>query len=80
MRANAEVLVKVVAAGREPDRCEDPRRQGRYAGIGAFPAVLGNDFSGIVVEAPYEAHPLQPGNEVYGMGMVPRMAAATRST
>jgi len=38
--------------------------------------VLGNDFSGIVEEAPYEAHPLQPGTEVYGMGMVPRMSGA----
>ena len=38
--------------------------------------MLGNDFSGVVVEAPYEAHPLQPGTEVYGMGMVPRMSGA----
>ena len=60
----------------EPDRREDPRGQGAFGGDRAFPAVLGNDFSGIVVEAPYEAHPLQPGAEVYGMVEVPRFSGA----
>ncbi|MEO5919896.1 MAG: NADP-dependent oxidoreductase, partial [Pseudolysinimonas sp.] len=46
--------------------------KGGFAGIGSFPAILGNDFSGIVVEAPYDAHPLQPGTEVYGMTLTPR--------
>jgi NADPH:quinone reductase-like Zn-dependent oxidoreductase len=38
--------------------------------------VLGNDFSGVVVESPYESHPLQPGTEVYGMLSVPRTGGA----
>jgi NADPH:quinone reductase-like Zn-dependent oxidoreductase len=50
--------------------------KGAFAGIRTFPAVLGNDVSGIVEEAPYEAYPFQPGTEVYGMGMVPRMSGA----
>ena len=37
-----------------------------------WPAVLGFDFSGVVVESPFEAHPLQPGSEVFGMTAMPR--------
>ena len=48
--------------------------RGVFAGISSFPAVLGGDVSGVVVESPYEAHPLQPGTEVFGMGMVPRLS------
>ena len=69
--ANAEFLVKVVAAGVNP--IDAKTRSGR--GVSAlleYPAVLGNDFSGIVVTSPYEGHPLQPGDEVYGMAAVPR--------
>ena len=44
-----------------------------------LPAVIGNDFSGIVVESPYESHPIKVGDEVYGMNPVPR-AGATRSS
>lgn len=76
VRVNAEVLVRVVAAGVNPIDAKTRAGKGAFAGIRSFPAVLGNDFSGIVVEAPYEAHPLQPGTEVYGMGMVPRMPGA----
>ena len=69
--ANAEFLVKVVAAGVNP--IDAKTRSGR--GVSAlldYPAVLGNDFSGIVVTSPYEGHPFQPGDEVYGMAAVPR--------
>jgi NADPH:quinone reductase-like Zn-dependent oxidoreductase len=76
VRVNAELLVRVVAAGVNPIDAKTRAGKGAFPGIAAFPAVLGNDFSGIVEEAPYEAHPLQPGTEVYGMGMVPRMAGA----
>ncbi|WP_333781456.1 NADP-dependent oxidoreductase [Homoserinibacter sp. YIM 151385] len=76
VRANAEILVKVVAAGVNPIDAKTRAGRGAYGAIAQFPAVLGNDFSGIVVEAPYEAHALQPGTEVYGMGMVPRMSGA----
>ena len=76
VRANAELLVKVVAAGVNPIDAKTRAGKGAYAAINSFPAVLGNDFSGIVVEAPYEAHALQPGTEVFGMGMVPRMSGS----
>ncbi|MEO8262821.1 MAG: alcohol dehydrogenase catalytic domain-containing protein, partial [Pseudolysinimonas sp.] len=76
VRVNSEVLVRVVAAGVNPVDAKTRAGKAAFAGFAAFPAVLGNDFSGVVVEAPYEAHPLQPGTEVYGMGMVPRMSGA----
>ena len=76
LRVNAEVLVRVVAAGVNPIDAKTRAGRGAFPGIAAFPAVLGNDFSGLVVEAPYESHPLQPGTEVYGMGMVPRLSGA----
>jgi NADPH:quinone reductase-like Zn-dependent oxidoreductase len=70
------VLVRVVAAGVNPIDAKTRAGKGAFPGISGFPVVLGNDFSGVVVEAPFEAHPLQPGTEVYGMGMVPRMSGA----
>ncbi|TPW73648.1 NADP-dependent oxidoreductase [Schumannella sp. 10F1B-5-1] len=76
VRTNAELLVKVVAAGVNPIDAKTRAGRGAFGAIATFPAVLGNDFSGIVVESPYEAHALQPGTEVYGMGMVPRMSGA----
>ncbi len=76
VRVNAEVLVRVVAAGVNPVDAKTRAGKGAFAGIDHFPAVLGSDFSGIVVEAPYESHPLQPGTEVFGMGMAPRMSGA----
>jgi NADPH:quinone reductase-like Zn-dependent oxidoreductase len=76
VRVNAEVLIRVVAAGVNPVDAKTRSGKGAFAGIRSFPAVLGNDFSGVVVEAPYEAYPFQPGTEVYGMGMVPRMQGA----
>ena len=76
VRVNAELLVRVVAAGVNPIDAKTRAGRGAWAGVTSTPVVLGNDFSGIVVEAPYESHPLQPGTEVYGMGMVPRMSGA----
>lgn len=75
-RVSAELLVRVVAAGVNPIDAKTRAGKGAFGGITGFPVVLGNDFSGVVVETAYEAHPLQPGAEVYGMGMVPRMAGA----
>lgn len=72
IRVNAEFLVKVVAAGVNPIDAKTRAGKGVSAAIGSYPAILGNDFSGIVVESPYEAHPIKPGDEVYGMTMVPR--------
>ncbi len=76
VRTNAEVLVQVVAAGVNPIDVKTRAGRGGFPAIQNFPVVLGNDFSGVVVEAPYEAHPLQPGTEVYGMTTVPRVQGA----
>jgi NADPH:quinone reductase-like Zn-dependent oxidoreductase len=76
IRISSEVLVEVVAAGVNPIDAKTRAGRGPFAAIGSFPAVLGNDFSGVVVEAPYAAHPLQPGTEVYGMVAVPRLSGA----
>jgi NADPH:quinone reductase-like Zn-dependent oxidoreductase len=73
MRLNAEVLVKVMAAGVNPIDAKTRAGGGVAAGITDYPAVLGCDFSGVVVESPYESHPLKPGDEVFGMVPVPRM-------
>src|SRR5690606_4953879 len=72
-RVNAEVLIRVVAAGVNPIDAKTRAGKGSSAAIPRFPAILGNDVSGVVEEAPYEAHPLQPGTEVYAMGMTPRI-------
>ena len=72
VRVSAELLVRVVAAGVNPIDAKTRAGKGGFAGLAGFPAILGNDFSGVVVEAPYEAHPLQPGTDVYGMTLTPR--------
>lgn len=72
VRANAEVIVKVMAAGVNPIDAKTRTGRGVSAAIERFPAVLGYDLAGVVVESPYEAHPLTPGTPVYGMTMVPR--------
>ena len=68
----SEFVVRVVAAGINPTDAKTRAGGGVSSGI-TFPAILGNDFSGVVVKSPYEAHPLSPGTEVYGMAMVPRL-------
>ncbi len=76
VRANAEFLVKVVAAGVNPIDAKTRSGRGAAPAIGSWPVVLGNDFSGIVVESSYENHPFKVGDEVYGMTMVPRFGGA----
>lgn len=76
IRVSAEFVIQVVGAGVNPIDAKTRAGKGAFAGLAKLPAILGNDFSGVVVEAPYESHPLQPGDEVYGMGMVPRMSGA----
>jgi len=68
----SEVLVRVVAAGVNPIDAKTRGGAGATAGIASYPTTLGFDFSGVVVKAPYEAHPLPPGTEVYGMVPFPR--------
>ena len=75
-RVNAEFLVKVIAAGVNPIDATTRAGGGVAGEIKSYPAVLGNDFSGIVVESPFEAHPIKPGDEVYGMVMVPRFGGS----
>jgi NADPH:quinone reductase-like Zn-dependent oxidoreductase len=76
IRASAEFLVKIVAASVNPIDAKTRAGKGAAASITSWPVVLGSDFSGIVVESPYEAHALQPGDEVYGMIMVPRLTGS----
>lgn len=76
VRISSEVLVKVVAAGVNPIDVKTRNGKGTFGAVQNLPVILGNDFSGIVVEAPYAAHALQPGTEVYGMGMVPRLGGS----
>lgn len=67
-----ELLIRVVAAGLNPIDLKTRAGAGEAAGLPRFPAVLGHDFSGIVISAPYEAFRLQPGDEVYGVSAAPR--------
>jgi len=75
-KVNAEFLVRVIAAGVNPIDAKTRAGRGVSASIASYPAVLGNDFSGIVVESPYESHPIKVGDEVYGMVPVPRYSGS----
>ncbi|WP_241990472.1 MULTISPECIES: NADP-dependent oxidoreductase [Cryobacterium] len=71
-----ELLVRVVAAGINPIDAKTRAGSGAAAAIGGYPTVLGNDFSGVVVRAPYDTFELQPGDAVYGMARPPRIAGS----
>jgi NADPH:quinone reductase-like Zn-dependent oxidoreductase len=71
-KVTSEVLVRVHAAGINPIDAKTRAGKGAASEIRQWPAILGHDFSGVIVEAPYEAYPLQPGDEVFGMVPVPR--------
>ncbi|MGA1810811.1 NADP-dependent oxidoreductase [Frondihabitans sp. 4ASC-45] len=73
-RQGSEVLVRVIAAGVNPFDAEARRGLAGHCGSPELPAVLGCDFSGVVVESPYLGHAFQPGVEVYGVASVPRSA------
>lgn len=75
-RVNSEFLIKVIAAGVNPLDAKTRSGAGAAAAITRYPVILGNDFSGIVVESPYEAHPIKPGDSVYGMTLVPHFGGA----
>lgn len=68
----AEVLVRVIGAGLNPLDVRTRAGEGEAAGVASWPAVLGHDFSGVVVAAPYALFGLQPGDEVYGVAAGPR--------
>lgn len=67
----SEVLVRVVAAGVNPIDTKTRAGAG-VASVSPLPAVLGFDFSGVVVRSPFESHPFPVGTEVFGMAAVPR--------
>ncbi len=76
IRVSDEVLVRVVVAGVNPTDAKTRSGRGVAAAIPGFPVVLGADFAGVVEAVPYTAHPLQPGDRVYGMGRVPRVGGS----
>ncbi|TDN91976.1 NADP-dependent oxidoreductase [Microbacterium sp. BK668] len=67
-----ELLVRVMAAGVNPIDAKTRSGKGVSGAIQHHPAVLGFDFSGVVVQAPYDSHPFPAGTEVYGMLAFPR--------
>ncbi|WP_298228148.1 NADP-dependent oxidoreductase [Gryllotalpicola sp.] len=75
-RVNDEFVVEVAAASMNPIDVKTMAGRGASAAIAAFPAVLGCDFSGVVLESPYEGHRLQPGDAVYGMLPVPHYSGS----
>jgi NADPH:quinone reductase-like Zn-dependent oxidoreductase len=75
-RIGSEILIRVAAAGVNPFDADARAGRVGHCGSPEFPAVLGCDFSGTVVESPYAAHPLKPGTEVYGVASVPRSAGS----
>jgi NADPH:quinone reductase-like Zn-dependent oxidoreductase len=72
-KISAEFLVRVVAAGVNPIDAKTRSGKGVSSAIASYPAILGNEFSGVVVESPFEAHHLKTGDEVFGFTPVPRM-------
>ena len=72
-RINAEVLVKIMAAGINPIDAKTRSGGGTAGEIPSYPAILGRDFSGVVIESPFEACAIRPGDEVFGMVSVPRV-------
>jgi len=71
VRGDDEYLIRIVAAAINPIDAKTRAGRGRSADITGYPAVLGNDFSGVVMESPSPAHPFPPGSEVFGMLTVP---------
>lgn len=72
----SELLVRIVAAGVNPIDAKTRSGAGVSGAIGEYPSTLGYDFSGVVVKAPYESHPFQPGTPVFGMLPFPRSSGS----
>lgn len=72
VRINAEVLVKVAAAGVNPIDAKTRAGKGVADAVTSLPCILGYDFAGVVVEIPFAGHPLNVGDEVFGMMSTPR--------
>jgi len=72
-KVNAELLVKIMAAGVNPIDAKTRAGGGASGEIASYPAILGRDFSGIVIESPFEACSIKPGDEIFGIVGVPRV-------
>lgn len=73
VRAGAEALVRVHATSVNPIDVKTRSGRGSAGAIRQYPAILGYDIAGTVVESAYHSHGLAPGREVYGMTTVPRL-------
>lgn len=73
---NSETLVRVLAAGVNPVDAKTRAGKGMAPAVPSWPWVPGGEFAGVVLEAPYELAPFQPGDEVFGMVLAPRYPGA----
>lgn len=74
--AIGEALVRVSAAGVNPIDAKTRAGGGAAGLIRDYPAILGIDFCGTIVKPAFDAHPFQPGDEVYGLVSVPRLSGS----
>lgn len=72
VQVSSEALIRVHAAGVNPIDAKTRAGAPVAQAIPKFPFVLGNDFAGVVVSAPYDACPFPEGTEVFGMSTPPR--------
>ena len=69
-----EAIIRVEAAGINPIDAKTRSGGGASSLIGEYPAILGVDFCGTIVQPAFDTHPFQPGDRVYGMVPVPRVS------
>lgn len=74
--AIGEAVVRVNAAGVNPIDAKTRAGNRGSSLIREFPVVLGVDFCGTIVQPAFDAHPFQPGDEVFGMVSVPRLSGS----
>lgn len=74
--AIGEAVIRVDAAGVNPIDAKTRAGGGASALIREYPAILGIDFCGTIVRPAFDAHPFQPGDEVYGLVAVPRLSGS----
>ncbi len=74
--AIGEAIVRVAAAGVNPTDAKTRAGRGTSRLIREYPAVLGVDFCGTIVQPAFDTHPFQPGDSVYGMVQVPRLSGS----
>lgn len=72
---HSDVLVRVYASGINPIETKTRAGSGMAAVID-HPFVLGGEFAGVVVKAPFELAEFQPGDEVWGMLLTPHYQGA----